>query len=519
MIAKKLLLGIDLGTMLIKAILFTTNGEEVCSAEKEVEVEYPYPGWAEQDPEYIWNSTVEVLRKLIKTHNINAHQIVGVSLTGQMHGTFLVDNKGKPVRRKAIIWLDTRSKQILDELYKKGLADKIYDISCWKPITSMQLMHLIWLKRNEPDILNKTSHLLTCKDYIRMRITGNAATDITDASVTGIMDTSKLRWSEDICQEFGIPMKILPEILKPWDLAGYVTKEAEKETGLLEGTPVAVGAGDICATALGAGAIDTGQLTAIIGTAGIYELAVDKLIPDNERRYSIACHAVPGMWLLEAVQMTAGASLRWFKDVFCKEELMEAEKSGVSVYSIIDKKAMEIPPGAHGVIFHPFLQGERSPFVNPNARGMFFGLRLNTKKGDIIKAVLEGVAFSALDNIELFRKKGLNIKEVRMVGGGAKSIIWPQIFADVLNVPISITKIKDCGALGAAIEASIVAGIFKRIDEAVKRMVIIEREIQPRPKYVKIYEELFHVYREIYKNIWNIWDKIDNIQTKLMEVF
>jgi xylulokinase len=262
--------------------------------------------------------------------------------------------------------------------------------------------------------------------------------------------------------------------------------------------PVAVGAGDICSTAIGAGSINHGQLTAIIGTAGIYELTVDKIILDDEKRYSVAYGAAQGIWHLEAVQMVAGAALRWFRDELGREEKIKANEENVSPYQILDQEALESPIGSNGVVFHPFLQGERSPFINPDARGMFYGIGLWTKKSDIVRAVLEGVAFAARDNIEIFRKKNIQINEVRLTGGGAKSNVWGQIFTDVLGVRITVPRVKDSGALGSAVLAGIPAGIFKDVHEGVSSMVKVDKVYIPNPVNTYKYEKIFQIYKKLY---------------------
>ena len=509
------LLGIDLGTMLIKAVVFTFDGREVGSSEREVDVEYPKPGWAEQDPEHLWRATTEVISEVIKKHSIRPEEIAGISLTGQMHGTFLIDEKGELARRKAIIWLDTRTKNIMEKYYENNLVETIYDVSGWRLLTSMQIMHLKWLMQNEPETLKRAKSFLACKDYIRYRLTGRALMDFTDASVTGLMDLKKKVWSDEITSLMGIPEHILPELKGSWEYAGEVTEEASEETGLKAGTPVAVGAGDICSTALGAGTVKPGQLTAIIGTAGIYELTVDNPLLDEKRAYSVACHAIPDMWLLEAVQMTAGAALRWFRDEFCGEEIEEARRRGVSSYVLLDEKAEKSPIGANGVIFHPFLQGERSPFVNPDARGLFFGLGLWTRKGDAVRAILEGVALAAKDNVELFRQRGIKIEEARITGGGARSPLWSQILADALGIKITVPRVKECGALGSAIEAGVASGVFKNPVEGAEKMVEVEREYHPDLGNTEKYEKIYKLYRRLYETLWEIYKEASNTYSSL----
>jgi xylulokinase len=494
----QLLLGLDIGTTVIKAIVFDTEGNTISTSEKEIEVIYPKPGWAEQDPENLWKITVSVIREILEKIGNRAYEICGISLTGQMHGTFLIDRKGNHARERAIIWLDTRSKDIVDKFYQENLADRIYDVTGWRLMPSMQFAHLYWLNKNEPEVLKNTKYFLTCKDYIRYKLTGEPLTDFTDASVSGLLDIKKGKWSNEMIELIDPSLDIFPEIKGSWEYAGSVVDEAARLTNLKKGLPVAVGAGDICSTAIGAGSINHGQLTAIIGTAGIYELTVDKIILDDEKRYSVAYGAAQGIWHLEAVQMVAGAALRWFRDELGREEKIKANEENVSPYQILDQEALESPIGSNGVVFHPFLQGERSPFINPDARGMFYGIGLWTKKSDIVRAVLEGVAFAARDNIEIFRKKNIQINEVRLTGGGAKSNVWGQIFTDVLGVRITVPRVKDSGALGSAVLAGIPAGIFKDVHEGVSSMVKVDKVYIPNPVNTHKYEKIFQIYKKLY---------------------
>jgi len=499
--------------MLIKAAIFDVNANLISLSSREINVEFPKPGWAEQDPNILWKTTCDVIKNCLRKSGISSSEILGVGLTGQMHCTFLIDNKGHLLRNKAIIWLDSRSQDILSEYSQRGLVDVLYEITGWRLIPSMQLLHLIWLKRNESETLKKEGIFLSCKDYIRYKLTGELCTDITEASVSGLFNPIKKSWSEEVLQLTNLTdiSNILPEIRNPWELAGEVNIQASKETGLRVGTPVAVGAGDICSSALGAGAVKPGQLCMIIGTAGIYELVTDTPVMDHAKSYSIVCHAVPDVWLLGSFQMTAGASLRWFKDEFCYEEIVKAKRLRSDVYKLIDKKAEQSPLGAKGVIFHPYLKGERSPFVKPAAIGLLFGLSLETKKEDILRAILEGVAYAAKDNIDVFKNRGINITEIRLTGGAANSHIWCQILTDVLGMCVLVPKIKDSGILGSIIETSVATGLYRHISEATKKFVKIERIFSPNLDNVKKYSKLFSMYRKLYKLLWDFYEEYDSV--------
>lgn len=510
------LLGIDLGTSLIKVGIFTEEGRLVDAIGKEVIVESPKAGWAEQDPEILWKITCNLIRKCLKRNNILSSEITGIGLSGQMHGTFLIGHNGELARSKAIIWLDSRSQDILGEYYEKGFADVIYEKTGWRLIPSMQIMHLSWLKRNEPETLKRSRYFVTCKDFIRYKLTGEIYTDITDASVTGLFDIFNKSWSKEIIQLLGLNIdNLLPEIRKPWEYAGEVTLQAAKQTGLRAGTPVAIGAGDICSTALGAGVIEPGQLCIIIGTAGIYELVTNKPILDPEKAYSIVCHAIPDSWLLGCFQMTAGVCLKLFKDEFCYEEIIRAKRCKRRVYELLDKKAEQSPVGSNGLIFHPFLQGERSPFVKPAMRGLLFGLNLKTRKEDVIRAILEGVGYAAKDNIEVFRNRGLSIREARITGGAANSPLWCQILADVLDTTILVPTVKDAGLLGSVIEAGVVAKLYNNPFEAAKRMVKIERIFEPNSHNVEKYLKLYPLYKKLYTLLWDFYEEFIKVYNEL----
>jgi xylulokinase len=502
------LLGVDLGTMLIKAAIFSEKGELVSATSKEVAVEFPRPGWAEQDPETLWKITCNVIKSCLRKSGISSSEIAGVGLSGQMHGTFLINHNRELARPKAIIWLDSRSQEILNEYYQKGFAGTIYERTGWRLIPSMQVMHLSWLKRNEPETLKKSKYFVACKDFIRYKLTGEIYTDITDASVTGLFSISNKSWSEEITQLLNLDIDdILPEIRMPWEYAGEITPEAAKQTGLKAGTPVTIGAGDICSTALGAGVIEPGQLCIIIGTAGIYELVTNKPILDPEKTYSIVCHAVPDSWLLGSFQMTAGACLRLFKDEFCYEEIIKARKYGNKVYELLDKKAEQSPVGSNGLIFHPFLHGERSPFVKPAMRGLLFGLSLKTKKEDVVRSILEGVGYAAKDNIDVFKSKNLDIREARVTGGISNSPVWCQILADILNMNILVPSIRDSGILGSIIEASIIAKLYNNPKEAAKKMVRVERIFEPNRHNAEKYLKLYSLYKKLYTLLWDFYEE------------
>lgn len=505
------MLGIDVGTMYIKSVLFDLEGKEVATAGREVSVEHPKPGWAEQSMKFLWKTTAETVRAVLKKAKVDGDDVVAASPTGQGHGSFLIGKDGKPARNNAIIWLDNRKEDLLKEWYEgwkdRGIASEIYEISGWRLINSMQILHMVWLMKNEPEAVKKTFAHLECKDWIRYKLTGEAYMDATAASMTGLYNTAKLRWEDEFFEKVGIPREKFPEVVSSWRRAGEVTSESAEETGLKRGTPVAAGAVDICSCALGGGVVEPDMCCSVIGTAGIHELCVDRPVYDKEKQYSVVCSAAPDRWYLEGVSMSAGACLRWFRDELGFEEISRGKEEGRSAYQIYDEYVSRVPLGSNGVIFHPFLSGERSPFVKSTARGLLFGLGLWTKKEDILRSIYEGVGFSAKDNLQLFEEAGLPPEVVHLVGGGARSDVWAQIICDITNYAVRIPAGEELGAKGCAIEAGVAAGFYKDPFDAVGRTVRIAKEIKPDKEKHRRYMEIFAVYKELYTELWDVYDQ------------
>lgn len=367
----------------------------------------------------------------------------------------------------------------------------------------MQLLHLRWLRDNEPAVLDKAKYFMACKDYLRYRLTGETLSDFTDASFTGLFDNVKRKWSEEAFLLIGLDPSIAPRLKEPWEVGGFINEESSRETGLRIGTPVTVGCGDVAAMALGAGVTEKSQLLANIGAAGVYERPLESPIYDwKNNNYTIALHAIPGKWLLQANQMTAALTLRWFRDNVIPRQIS---------YKQFDDLVAKSTPGAGGVIFHPFLQGERSPFVNPNAKGLFFGLTLKTELKDLLRAIFEGVAFAAKGNLNLLTSSGDNGKfEVTMCGGAANSDVWAQILSDVTGYTVKIPRVNEAGSLGAAILASLISGLYKNYRGSVQNMVKLGKQFYPRIGLNRKYNAVFDIYKNLYQTMQPFYDRHDN---------
>jgi sugar (pentulose or hexulose) kinase len=509
------LLGVDAGTLYVKSVLFNIHGKELATAGKEISVEYPAPGWAEQDMNLIWKATAETIRAVLRESRVSPADIAAVAATGQGQGSFLITKTGRPARRKAIMWLDSRKDDIMSEWYEgwkdHGVASEIYDVSGWRLIFSMQILHMAWLVRNEPETIRETFAHLECKDWIRFRLTGEAYMDTTAASTTGLYNTARRCWEDALFEKLGIPREKFPDTLESWQKAGEVTPAAARETGLRQGTPVAAGSVDICSSSLGAGAVHPGMSCSIIGTAGIHQLCVDSPLYDKNRQYSVACAAAPSRWNLFANAVTAGSCLRWFRDELGFKETVEAKRKRRRAYALYDDCVSKVPLGSRGILFHPFFSGERSPFVEPNARGLFFGLGLWTKKEDLVRSIYEGVAFATKDNFRLFEEAGIRPKSIRLVGGGARSEVWAQMIADVTGYEVEIPEGEEFGAKGCAQVAGVVAGLYEDPFQAVERTTNIVRRFEPNPINQAKYSKLVEIYRKLYERLWGFYDEYSDV--------
>lgn len=505
---EKYLLGIDNGTTTTKATIFTLDGGEVASASsKEVKTNHPEPGWAEQSMEEIWQAMTSAIRTVIEKSGVDAAQIAGVSLSGHGGGVWLLDKDGKPVR-DAIIWLDGRAKSYIDRWGEQGLLPKIYDICGWNLFAGIGPLTIFpWLLDNEPDSLKKASVNLTSKDWTKYCLTGEFSTDPSMASI-GLLDFNDLQYSRPLMEMVGIQdyMHLFPKVVPAWEIAGYVTEEAARQTGLKAGTPVSSGAFDGCCSALGAGAFKPGDATCNIATAGVHSVLSAESSLDAERVYSQMCYCTPGTFYKTSMAQVAAGNLDWFEREFCAAEREEAKQQGKSVYDVINAEIDAVPVGSGGVIYLPFLQGERAPFVKPEARAVFFGVGDWHHRPNMLRAVYEGVAMSTRHNVDAMIKKG-KLDNAILSGGGSKSAVWCQVIADCLGSQVRVPAGSDSGSRGAAINAGVATGIFKDYAEGVSRMVHVAREYKADPDRAARYDLLYETYKALIQAVMPVWEK------------
>ena len=487
------LLGIDIGTSGTRGVLIDREGKIYARTGREYSIDIPRPGWAEQDPKMWWEATIHAIREVINESEVNPQQIRGIGLSGQMHSTVFLDKNLLPFR-PAIIWADQRSSSQCKSIYQKISKERLAELTGNPIATGFMCSTLLWMKENRPEEFSQIYKVILAKDYIRYRLTGSLGVEVTDASSTLLLDIKRRCWSEELLDILGLPPKILPgEVHESQEVAGYLLAESARDTGLLKGIPVVYGGGDQSMQAVGNGVIRPGILSSTIGTGGQLFTTLDKFTYDPKLRVHTFCHAIPNNYHLLGAILSAGLSLKWLR-----ENILRIPDS----YRIFDEEVKKIRAGSEGIIFLPYLLGERSPYMNPRAKGVFFGLSLKHHRDHLIRAVMEGVVFALRDCLEIFEELGIKIEQVIASGGGAKSRVWRQIQADVFNKEISMTQSTEQAAIGAAILAGVGVGIYKDVEDGCKKAVKLKEEkIKPIPKNVDIYHKQFEIYKSLYQDL------------------
>lgn len=503
-------LGIDIGTSGTKTVLFDQIGNTICSDLKEYPLYQPEIGWAEQEPEDWWKAVYSSISAVVKKSGISPENIVGVGLSGQMHGLVLLDKNNK-VLRPSIIWCDQRTSEECIQITNLVGAERLIEITANPALTGFTASKIMWVKNHEPEIYEKTAKILLPKDYIRFMLTGEFATEVSDASGMQLLDVPARKWSDEVLSKLKIDKSLLGKVYESQEVTGKITSEAAKLTGLSVGTIVVGGAGDQAAGAIGNGIVKSGVISSTIGTSGVVFAHTDKVTIDKKGRVHTFCHAVPGTWHIMGVTQGAGLSLKWFRDNFCGVEKQCADDMGTDVYNLMNKEAARSKPGCEGLIYLPYLMGERTPHLDPFARGVFFGLTARHNKNDMIRSVMEGVGYSLKDCMDIINEMGIKVDEVRASGGGGKSELWRQIQADMFNTEVVTINSSEGPALGVAILAAVGAGLYKSVPEACD--VIIKTVTAQKPieennktyvKYHQVYKDLYTALKPQFKNVSKI---------------
>ena len=494
------LLGTDIGTSGTKTVLFDTLGNTIASDLREYPMYQPHSGWAEQDPEDWWRAVYTTINNVILKSGIASSDIKGIGLSGQMHGAVLLDKDNK-VLRKAIIWCDQRTSRECDQITSAIGKERLISITANPALTGFTASKILWVRNNEPEVFEKVRKILLPKDYIRLMLTGEFATEVSDASGMQLMDIPARKWSGEVLEKLELDKGMLAEMYESQEISGKISIHAAGLTGLKEGTPVAGGAGDQAAGAVGNGIVKPGVISSTIGTSGVVFAYMDKVSIDPKGRVHTFCHAVPNTWHIMGVTQGAGLSLKWYRDNFCIEEKRTAELMGIDPYVLMDKEAEKTAAGSEGLIYLPYLMGERTPHLDPNARGVFFGISARHEKPAFIRAIMEGVVYSLKDCLEIIKEMGVDITEVRASGGGGKSPLWRQMQADAFGTGITTINSSEGPALGVALLAGVGTGIYGSVAQACDAVISVKSRQTANMELNSVYEKYYRLYGGIYSSL------------------
>lgn len=494
------LLGIDVGTTSTRALLIDEQGAVVASHATEYPLSTPRPGWAEQDPHDWWEATCASARAAISEAGVDAASIAAVGLSGQMHGSVFLDEADEVIR-PALLWCDQRTARQCRTITEAVGEELVISETLNPVLTGFTAPKIVWLRDEEPDSYARVRKVLLPKDYVRLRLTGDYATDVSDASGTSLLNVPERRWSQVMLDALELPPEWMPEVHESPDVTGTISAESAELTGLAQGTPVVGGGGDQAAGAVGNGIVRDGVVSVSTGTSGVVFAHLDEPKLDEELRTHTFCHAVPGKWHVMGVMLSAGGSLRWLRDTICAAEVEVARNMGVDPYELMTEQAAEAPVGSEGLLFLPYLAGERTPYPDPEARGVFFGLSLRHGKPHLIRAVLEGVAHGLRDSFEILESMGVQIGEVRASGGGARSRLWRQIQSDLTGYPHSTINVDEGPGYGAALLASVAAGIYDSVPQACEETIRLVETPTVDDGAHRLYTRYHSLYRDLYSQL------------------
>jgi L-xylulokinase len=502
------LLGIDNGSTVSKAALFDVHGKEIAVASCKADTEYPHSGWTERDMEMLWQSTAHAIREVVAKSGVNPREIAGIGNTGHGNGIYLLDKQGKPLRN-GIQSMDSRAANIVDEWNQRNFHAQVFPFTIQSFWPAQPNALLVWLKENEPQNYGRIGAVLMVKDYIKYRLTGEITGDYTDMSAASLMDVRNRCYSRELMSLYGLSevYEALPPLKRSSEIVGQVTLAAAAETGLAAGTPVVGGLFDVDASAIGAGAINPDQACVVMGSWSINEVLTREPIIDPGL-FMTTLFADPGLFLTIEGSATSAANLEWFVNQFCGDERAEAKRRGLSVYEVCSEEVASLPPGSTNIIFHPFLFGSN---VQPTARAGFYGVAGWHTRVHLLRALYEGVVFGHLSHIEKLRAAGANINSARLAGGGSRSPVWSQMFADAIQVPMEVSDGNELGARGAALSAGIGTGIYHDYAEAVQAAVSVVRVHEPDPVHTPIYLARYAEYQRLSAVMKEPWEALSKL--------
>jgi xylulokinase len=494
------LLGIDIGTGGTRAVLIDESGRVLGSATIEHKpISSPHRGWAEQDPDDWWGAACKAVPQCLTNAKATADEVESVGLTGQMHGLVMLDAEGK-VLRPSLIWCDQRTEDECREITEKVGAKRLIELTANPALTGFTLPKIWWVQKHEPEIWMRVKKIMLPKDYIRYRLTGAHAIDVADASGTLILDVVNRRWSKEMIAISNLPEEMLPKVLESQEVSGKISDAGAKASGLKPGIPVVAGAGDQAAGAVGMGIVRPGAVSATIGTSGVVFAATATPEFDPKGRIHTFCHAVPKRWHVMGVTQAAGFSLRWFRDQFGAGGVPSRDP-----YERLMEEASQAPAGSDGVLWAPYLMGERTPHLDPNARAALVGLAATHTRAHVIRAILEGVAYSLRDTLTIFAELKLPAQSIRLGGGGARGHLWRQIQADVYGMPVDIVEAEEGPAYGAALLAGVGVGVWNSVDHACDTAVRVASTVRPNPVSAAVMDKQYAAYQRLYPALRKVY--------------
>lgn len=498
-------MGIDIGTSGTRAIVVEgETGRVIAGATTEYPLYTPQPLWAEQDPADWWRGTIEAVRGALQ----KGREVVGpgleiaaVGLSGQMHGVVLLDEQGE-VLGPSLIWCDGRSQEQCEYITETVGAERLIELTSNPALVGFSAPKLLWLREHRPEQYSRAAHFLLPKDFIRYKLTGEFASEVSDASGTLLFDVENRRWSDWVLRLLEIDERLLPTVYESYEISGQISAEAATATGLKAGTPVVGGGGDQAAGAVGNGVVRPGVVSSTIGSSGVVFAYADRPVRDSGGRVHTFCHAVPGAWHVMGVTQGAGLSFRWFRDEIAgPKEIEAANNINMDIYEVLTEQAALSPAGSEGLIFLPYLMGERTPILDPQARGVWFGLTAAHKRQHLIRSVLEGVAYSLRDCLSIILEMGLPVEEIRASGGGGRSTLWRQIQSDVFEREVVTVNASEGPAYGVALLAGVGAGFWPSVEAACAATIAVTDRIEPDPSASAIYRRYYPIYGEIYQRL------------------
>lgn len=494
------LIGIDVGTSAAKTVLFDETGAAQASASREYPLLQPQNGWAEQNAQDWRDAVLATVKEVVSQSGVNSQDVKGIGISGQMHGLVMLDEAGEVIR-PSIIWCDQRTGEEVEEMLRIMPRKRWIEITANPPLTGWTAAKILWVRNHEPENYSRCRHILLPKDYIRYVLTGVFATEVSDASGMQLLDVPGRCWSEEVLEKLNINKDLLGEVYESCQVTGTLLPHVAEFLGLSPETKVVGGAGDNAAAAVGTGIVKDGTAFTTIGTSGVVFAHSSKVSIDPKGRVHTCCSAVPGAWHIMGVTQGAGLSLKWFKDQFCQDYVDEAKKQGRDVYDLINEDIKTVAPGSSKLIYLPYLMGERTPHLDPDCRGVFFGLSAIHTKKHLLRAVMEGVSYSLCDCNEILQEMGVKVTEMMACGGGGRSPVWRQMLADLYNCTVKTVMQEEGPALGAAILAGVGCGIYPSVENACETLISQKSSTEPDAAQALVYENYHRIYQHLYSSL------------------